>query len=195
MLRSSEPFVLASSSPRRSELLHDAGFNFDVVKVDIDENYPEGLTPIQVVDHIALEKLKASSAWLANYMVVTADTLVFKEDVILGKPNDREQAIAMLQTLSNRDHTVTTSVCIGYKKNVHQFHVSTRVYFAPLTQDEIEYYVDHYLPFDKAGSYGIQEWIGQIGIKKIEGSYTNVMGLPMHETFHAIVEMSKKWLN
>jgi len=193
MMRSTEPFILASASPRRSELLHDAGFNFDVISINTDESYPSDLSPVEVVDHIALQKLKACTEWLAKFVVVTADTLVFKEDDILGKPNDRKEATNMLESLSDCVHTVTTSVCIGFKQYVHQFNVSTQVYFSALSSEEIEYYVEHYLPFDKAGSYGIQEWIGQIGIKKIEGSYTNVMGLPMHETFHAIVSMSKKW--
>ena len=195
MMRSTEPFILASSSPRRRELLHDAGFNFDVISIDADESYPVDLAPLEVVDFIALQKLKACSEWLKKFVVVTADTLVFKDKTILGKPKDRKQATMMLASLSNHVHTVTTSVCIGYKDLVHQFNVSTQVYFAKLSDDEIEYYVEHYLPFDKAGGYGIQEWIGQIGIEKIEGSYTNVVGLPMHETFHAIVAMSKKWLN
>lgn len=195
MMRSTEPFILASASPRRRELLHDAGFNFDVISIFTDESYPLELLPVQVVDFVALQKLKSCSEWLKSYVVVTADTLVFKDDTILGKPKDIKQATIMLESLSNQVHTVTTSVCIGYKDLVYQFNVSTQVYFAKLSIDEIDYYVEHYLPFDKAGGYGIQEWIGQIGIEKIEGSYTNVVGLPMHETFHAIVTMSKKWLN
>ena len=113
----------------------------------------------------------------------------------MGKPHNRQEAIAMLQQLSGKMHFVTTSVCLGYQKNTHQFKVTTRVYFAPLNQAEIAYYVEQYRPFDKAGSYGIQEWIGQIGITKIEGSYTNVVGLPMPETYRAIIDCSKQWLS
>ena len=193
-MNSTPPFILASSSPRRRGLLRDAGFNFDVIAIDVSEIPPEGLSPIAVVEHLAHRKLLACKEWLPNFLVVTADTLVFKKNTILGKPNDRPHAIEMLTNLSNSQHMVATSVCIGYQKQLHQFTVTTIVDFAPLSNDEIVYYVDHYMPFDKAGSYGIQEWIGQIGIKKIEGSYTNVVGLPMHETYHAIVNLSDKWL-
>ena len=193
-MNSTPPFILASGSPRRRELLHDAGFNFDVIAVDIDETPPDGLDPLETVNHLARKKLLACEEWLAKFMVVTADTLVFKESTILGKPHDRPHAIEMLINLSDSKHKVTTSVCLGYQNHVHQFNVTTIVYFAPLSKYEIAYYVDHYMPFDKAGSYGIQEWVGQIGIKKIDGSYTNVVGLPMHETYHAIVNFGIKWL-
>ena len=194
MMNSTPPFILASSSPRRRGLLRDAGFNFDVIAIDVDETFPDGLSPMEIVEFLAHKKLAACNEWLAKFVVVTADTLVFKEDTIFGKPNDRPHAIEMLTALSNSEHIVATSVCLGYQNQVHQFTVTTIVDFARLSSDEIEYYVDHYMPFDKAGSYGIQEWVGQIGIKKINGSYTNVVGLPMHETYHAIVELSKKWL-
>jgi septum formation protein len=194
MMNSIPPFILASSSPRRRGLLRDAGFNFDVIAIDVEESHPAGLSPIEIVEFLAYKKLAACNEWLAKFLVVTADTLVFKEDTILGKPNDRPHAIKMLSALSDSEHKVSTSVCLGYQNQLHQFTVTTKVDFAELSPDEIEYYVDHYMPFDKAGSYGIQEWIGQIGIKKIDGSYTNVVGLPMHETYHAIVELSNKWL-
>ncbi|RLD19882.1 MAG: septum formation protein Maf [Bacteroidetes bacterium] len=193
-MNSTPPFILASSSPRRRELLHDAGFNFDVIAIDVNEDYPEGLAPVNVVELLALRKLDACKEWLKKFLVVTADTLVYKENTILGKPKDRPHAIEMLSMLSNSKHEVATSVCIGYHEKVEQFTVKTIVEFAQLSEDEIEYYVDHYMPFDKAGSYGIQEWIGQVGIRKIEGSYTNVVGLPMHETYHSIVRLSKDWL-
>ena len=194
MMNSTPPFILASSSPRRRELLHDAGFNFDIIAIDVDEAQPSGLSPIEIVEHLAHKKLAACEEWLAKFLVVTADTLVFKGSIILGKPMDRPHAIEMLRELSNSQHKVATSVCIGYQDKIHQFTVITKVDFARLSTDEIDYYVDHSMPFDKAGSYGIQEWIGQIGIIKIDGSYTNVVGLPMHETYHAIAELSKKWL-
>lgn len=194
MMNSTPPFILASSSPRRRGLLRDAGFNFDVIAIDVNEVPPEGLSPVAVVKHLAHRKLLACTEWQAKFLVVTADTLVFKDNAILGKPTDRPHAIEMLTDLSNSEHIVATSVCLGYQKQLHQFTVTTTVYFALLSNDEIEYYVDHYMPFDKAGSYGIQEWIGQIGIKKIAGSYTNVVGLPMYETYHAIVDLSNKWL-
>ena len=194
MMNSTQPFILASSSPRRRELLHDAGFNFDVIAVNINETPPHGLSPIAVVEYLANKKLLACEEWLIKFLVVTADTLVFKNNNILGKPNDRPHAIEMLNELAGSKHEVATSVCLGYQNQTHQLTVITTVEFAQLSKDEIEYYVDHYMPFDKAGSYGIQEWIGQVGIRKIDGSYTNVVGLPMHETYHAIVALSKKWL-
>ena len=194
MMNSTPPFILASSSPRRRELLRDAGFNFDVIRVDADESIPEELSPIEIVEHLAQKKLAGCKEWLAKFLVLTADTLVFKHDAVLGKPANRSQAIEMLNELSNSRHIVATSVCLGYQDKIHQITVTTEVDFALLSVEEIEYYVDHYRPFDKAGSYGIQEWIGQIGIKKIDGSYTNVVGLPMYETYHAIVAFSKKWL-
>jgi len=194
-MNSTPPFILASSSPRRRALLQDAGFNFTVNTIDVDESYPKGLTPVAVVDFLAHKKLMACEAWLTKKLVVTADTLVFMEDTILGKPKDRMQAIEMLNQLSNRKHSVTTSVCLGFQKHIHQFNVTTQVYFATLTKDEIINYVDQFKPYDKAGSYGIQEWIGQIGIIKIEGSYTNVVGMPMHETYRAIVEFGNRWLH
>lgn len=192
-MKSVPPFILASASPRRRELLQEAGFNFDVVTVTAEESYPGGLNPQKIVDYIAMQKLRACGAYLHKFMVVTADTLVFKDKRIFSKPGDKEHAMNMLQALSDDTHKVTTSVCLGYKKHVHQFSVTTLVTFAPLTNDEITYYIDHYMPLDKAGSYGIQEWIGQIGVKSIEGSYTNVVGLPMHETYHNIVSYSRKW--
>jgi nucleoside triphosphate pyrophosphatase len=194
MMNSTPPFILASGSPRRRELLHDAGFNFDIIAVDIEESYPDGLKPLEIVEYLAYEKLMACQEWLTKFLVVTADTLVFKENTILGKPKDRPHAIDMLNELSGHKHEVATSVCLGYKNNKHQFTITTEVYFATISQQEIEYYVDHYRPYDKAGSYGIQEWLGETGIKKINGSYTNVVGLPMHETYQAIINYSKSWL-
>ncbi|MGB5782367.1 MAG: Maf family protein [Eudoraea sp.] len=188
------PFILASQSPRRRELLRNAGFNFDSISVDVDETIDPALPPLELVDSLALKKLNACTDYLNKCIVITADTLVFKRNQVLGKPTDRDEAIKMLQTLSNTSHVVTTSVCLGYQAQVYQFNVSTKVYFAALIDEVIEYYVDHYQPMDKAGAYGIQEWIGEIGISRIEGSYTNVVGLPLNETYQAIVEKSALWL-
>ena len=187
-------FILASGSPRRRELLEDAGFGFDSISVDVDESIKPGLSPLEIVDDLALRKLTACKEFSDKNLVLTADTLVFQQDHILGKPIDRKDAIRMLKLLSNTYHTVTTSVCFGYKDFKHQFNVSTKVYFTELSLQTIAYYIDHYQPFDKAGSYGIQEWIGEIGIYKIEGSYTNVVGLPMTETYQTIVHLIDKWM-
>ncbi len=175
-------------------MLHEAGFDFEVMAVDVEETYPQELAPVAVVAHLAKKKLTACQKWLADTLVITADTLVYQGPEIMGKPHNRQHAVAMLQELAGTMHEVTTSVCLGYRSNLHQFSVTTKVYFAGLSDAEITYYVDHYKPFDKAGSYGIQEWIGQIGIRKIEGSYTNVVGLPMHETYRAIMACNRQWL-
>ena len=194
-MNSTPPFILASSSPRRRELLTEAGFIFEVIALDINEQHPMGLSPLEVVEHLALQKLNASKKWLAKSLVLTADTLVFKENKILGKPKGRANAIEMLLELSDCQHSVVTSVCLGYRNKLHQFSVSTTVDFAKLSMEQIIYYVDSYEPYDKAGSYGIQEWIGKIGIRHINGSYTNVVGLPMHETYQAIIRWSDQWLH
>jgi septum formation protein len=194
ILKAIPPFILGSGSPRRRELLRDAGFNFDIIKVDVDETIPEKLTPIEAVDYLSMKKLVACKEYCKENLVLTADTLVFLEDKILGKPNNRDEAISMLELLSGKTHQVITSVCLGYQENQFQYNVSTAVTFAILDRNIISYYIDHYQPFDKAGSYGIQEWIGEIGIPRIEGSFTNVVGLPMHETYHAIVKYSKQWI-
>lgn len=193
-MNSTPKFILASSSPRRSELLAEAGFTFEVISLDINEQQPDDLSPTAVVEHLARQKLNACEPWLAKSLVLTADTLVFKDSSILGKPRDRNHAIEMLTELSDSKHTVITSVCLGYQKQVQQFSVATIVAFAKLSNEQIVYYIDNYQPYDKAGSYGIQEWIGKIGVRKIDGSYTNVVGLPMQETYIAIVSLSNQWL-
>lgn len=186
-------FILASRSPRRQELLARAGFKFKTISVDVDESFKAGNNPVVIAAELALRKLKACDQWLEEHLVLTADTLVFIDKMILGKPHDREDARAMLKSLSGRKHQVVTAVCLGYHNHIHKLNVVTDVYFGELTEDEIAYYIENYQPFDKAGSYGIQDWIGDIGIHHIEGSYTNVVGLPMHETYVAIIEKSKEW--
>lgn len=193
-MNSIPPFILASSSPRRKQLLEEVGFTFEVVSINTDESFDEKMNPNDVVEFLARKKLLAANSWLQKSLVITADTLVIKENQILGKPQDRQEAIEMLRFLSNGQHHVVTSVCLGYKNHLEQFSVKTKVQFDKLKKEEIEHYVDHYLPFDKAGSYGIQEWVGLIGIIKIEGSYTNVVGLPINETYRAIIDFSSKWI-
>jgi len=194
-MNSIPPFILASSSPRRKQLLEEAGFTFEVVSYNTDESFDERMNPIDVVEFLAKKKLLAAHNWLQKRLVITADTLVFKDNKILGKPQDRKDAVDMLRFLSNGQHEVVTSVCIGYQNHLEQFSVNTKVQFDKLKKEEIEHYVDQYLPFDKAGSYGIQEWIGLIGIAKIDGSYTNVVGLPLNETYRAIIDFSRKWIH
>ncbi len=195
-MNSIQPFILASSSPRRQQLLADVGFNFEVIHLDIDETYPSNISqPQKVVEYIAHKKIRGCTDWLARKLVLTADTLVYLGNEIMGKPQHKEEAHVMLNKLANTNHTVTTSVCIGFQHRLHQFSVSTKVYFAALSNEQITYYVDNYLPLDKAGGYGIQEWIGHIGICRIEGSYSNVVGLPIHETYKAIISCSRRWLH
>jgi septum formation protein len=186
-------FILASGSPRRKELLLQAGLRFDVISVDVDEMVKPGLEPLAIVDDLALRKQAACVEIRQNKMVITADTLVFLQNEVLAKPANKAEARAMLNRLAAKEHKVTTAVCLGYEDKIHQFNVTTDVHFKALSDDMIDYYIDNYQPYDKAGSYGIQEWLGQVGIDRINGSYTNVVGLPVAETFEAIVAMSIHW--
>lgn len=179
--------VLASASPRRQQLLRDAGFEFEIRLKEVEERYPESLAAEEVPVFLARLKGNALRDELAeNELLITADTVVCLEGQILGKPYGRENAIHMLKALSGKRHTVVTGVCLSTKGKQYEFSSSTDVYFKHLTEDEIVYYVDNYKPFDKAGAYGIQEWIGYIGITQIEGSFYNVMGLPVQRLYEAL---------
>src|SRR6195952_3629677 len=181
--------ILASKSPRRQELLKLMNIDFRIVLKEVDESYPEGLSPIKIALHIAEKKCHAFDEMIEDEAVVTADTIVSIDDQILGKPESSEHAIAMLQTLSGRKHQVITGVCILYKQQYNLFYDVSDVLFRTLSDDEIQFYVDKYLPLDKAGSYGIQEWIGLTGIVKIDGSYTNVVGLPTEKLYQALIKL------
>lgn len=174
--------TLASASPRRHDLLNKAGIPFTIGK---GREVPEKVPPDMPVDDVALylARLKAE-AWRdvwekSNQLVITADTIVAIDNIVLGKPNNREHALNMLETLSGRPHRVITGVVARNKNNIVAFSDITTVHFKPLTREQIDYYINHYQPFDKAGAYGIQEWIGITGIERIDGSYFNVMGLPV----------------
>jgi septum formation protein len=182
--------ILASQSPRRSELLQQAGINFRVISRSISEHFPEGLTPEEVVRTLCLEKSYAFSKELEDprVLVITADTIVVKGSKILNKAADEKQATAMLEFLSGGWHEVHTGVCIRQAQKTIVFHETTRVLFRHLDAEEISYYIRNYKPFDKAGAYGIQEWIGKVGISRLEGSYSNVVGLPVERLF---VELKK----
>jgi len=186
--------VLGSNSPRRRELLAGLDIDFEVQTIPgIDESFPKTLRPDEVPVYIARKKAEAYiSSMLADELLITADTIVWTFGEILGKPKDREDAIAMLRKLSGRVHEVITGVCITTKEKTVSFSASSAVCFASLDDDEIVYYVDKYCPFDKAGSYGIQEWIGYIGIERIEGSFYNVMGLPVQQLYEALRRFPKK---
>ena len=180
--------ILASNSPRRKELLAGLGVPFEVrVLQDIDEHYPENLPVNEVARYIAKEKADAYRRIVAaDELIITADTVVIVGDEILGKPVDEADAVRMLKLLSGRTHQVMTGVCLLTAEKERCFDVTTDVTFKALTDEEIHYYVNRYRPFDKAGAYGIQEWIGYIGVTGLHGSYYNVMGLPVQRIYQEL---------
>lgn len=186
----SRPLILASNSPRRQELLKAAGFTFKVRTKDVDESYPGDIPLQEVAKFLAQKKAEAYQLDIENEVIITADTIVKLKDAILGKPKDAEEATKMLRALSGTDHEVITGVCIADKNMQVSLDDTTKVYFKTLTTKEIEYYIKHYQPFDKAGAYGIQEWIGMIGIKKIVGSYFNVVGLPVAKIYDVLMNFN-----
>ena len=173
--------ILASQSPRRKELLSLLDLEFTVEVKSIDEIFPKDLKTSKVAEYLAELKASAFTNIKDDQVIITADTVVILNDTILGKPKDKAEATEMLHRLSNRSHEVITGVCLKSAQKSSTFSSSTKVYFRDLTDAEIDYYIENYKPYDKAGSYGIQEWIGAIGITKIEGSYFNVVGLPIQE--------------
>lgn len=177
--------VLASNSPRRRELLSGLGINFEVrVLPDIAETYPDTLPAEQIAQYIAREKADAYRKLIkGDELVITADTIVVSDGEIMGKPRDAADACRMLRKLSGATHQVITGVCLTTTGKQRLFAVTTHVTFKSLSDEEIRYYVDHYHPFDKAGAYGIQEWIGYIGVTGLDGSYFNVMGLPVQRIY------------
>lgn len=173
------PIILGSQSPRRKELLQKMGFDFQVIVKETDEHFDEQQSPQEIVKHIAVNKILGfDSISFHDALVITADTVVVCRGNILGKPRDEKEAFQMLNQLQGDSHTVLTAVALQYQGKLHSFVEETRVAFYPLSEQEILFYLENYRPFDKAGSYGIQEWIGFIGIKSITGSYENVVGLP-----------------
>jgi len=179
-----EKIILASGSPRRKHLLELAEIPFEVKVSDIDESYPEGLSPAEIAIHIASNKARAIQEKIdmgknSPLMILAADTVVVLDNEIIGKPLNRQNAIEILSRLSGRIHKVITGVCIlnGFEEKI--FAEETEVKFRELSLAQIEYYIDNYQPYDKAGAYAIQEWIGAVGIKSIKGDFYNVMGLPV----------------
>jgi len=177
--------ILASNSPRRRELLAGLGIDFEVkVLPDIAETYPDELPACQIAEYIAQEKAAAYSALMKpDELVITADTIVVVDGEVMGKPSNAEDARRMLCKLSDKTHQVTTGVCLTTLSRQKHFSVTTDVTFKQLSMEEIDYYVDRYRPFDKAGAYGIQEWIGYVGVTSLNGSYFNVMGLPVQRIY------------
>lgn len=180
--------ILASNSPRRKELLAGLDLPFQVrVLQNIDESYPADLPTEQIAEFISKKKAQAYAKTMADdELVITADTVVILGNEVMGKPKDEADARRMLSELSGRTHQVTTGVTITTRERQTSFSVVTNVTFKQLSTDEIEYYVQNYHPMDKAGAYGIQEWIGYIGVTALEGSYFNVMGLPVQRIYEAI---------
>ncbi len=191
-----QTFILASQSPRRKTLLEWAELPFEVIVSASDENYPDDLPIEQVPEYIAKNKAiavqnKISQAGVlkAQQCIIAADTIVVLENKILGKPISREDAIQTLQSLSGKSHKVITGVSLLNNGVQHSFSETTEVIFHTLSQEQIEFYVDKYKPFDKAGAYGIQEWIGVVGIKSIIGDFYNVMGLPVSKLLQTIKQL------
>ena len=177
--------ILASNSPRRKELLGGLGIDFEVRTLsDIDESYPNALRGEDIPMFISGKKAEAYKQGMADdEMIITADTIVYDNGQVLGKPKNRGEAVQMLKELSGHAHEVITGVSIVTKKKTVQFASTSKVTFSTLTDEEIAYYVDTYKPYDKAGAYGIQEWIGYVAVTRIEGSYFNVMGLPIQKLY------------
>ena len=180
--------ILASNSPRRRELLGGLGISFEVkVLPDIEESYPHELPVAQIAEYIAKEKADAYRQLMAsNDLIITADTIVVAEDEVMGKPVDAADAQRMLRKLSGRTHQVITGVCLMTNTRQRVFSVTTDVTFKQLSDEEIDYYIHTYRPFDKAGAYGIQEWIGYVGVTGLHGSYFNVMGLPVQRIYNEL---------
>lgn len=177
--------ILASNSPRRKELLGGLGIVYEVkILPDIDESYPDGLRNEEIPVHIARNKADAYRAIMRpNELIITADTIVWLEGVVMGKPKDEADACNMLRSLSGKTHQVVTGVCLTTIEKQISFATVTDVTFAELTEEEINHYVSQYRPMDKAGAYGIQEWIGYVGVQNISGSYFNVVGLPIQRLY------------
>lgn len=183
--------ILGSGSPRRHFLLNELGIDFEVmVSNEVEETYPAGLSKLEIPVYLAELKSRAIlEAVPPKTLLITADTIVWMEDRVISKPKDRADAVDMLSRLSGNMHEVLTGVCLRTGGRMHSFHAATLVWFAGLSDEEINYYIDHYKPFDKAGAYGVQEWIGYIGIEKIVGSYFNVMGLPIQKVYHELKKL------
>jgi len=184
--------ILASKSPRRHYLLQELGLNVDIQIKEVDESFPENLKAAEIPLYLCQKKADAFDGFLnENSVVITADTIVWIDGVVLNKPTDKSDAERMLKMLSGKMHEVYTGVCLKSKNKRHSFYSCTKVYFKKLSAEEIGYYIDNYKPYDKAGAYGAQEWLGYIGIEKIEGSYFNVMGLPVKELFEQLQDFIK----
>lgn len=186
MLSLTRPLILASNSPRRKQLLNDAGFNFTIEVLPTDETFPDNTMPEDVAGYISEQKAEMFRNKRIGKLVLTADTVVVLDHHILGKPENASDAYSMLRLLSGKTHKVITAVSLLTDDTITTLSDMALVTFDELEETEIKYYIEHYKPFDKAGSYGIQEWIGMIGIKKIEGSFYTIMGLPVQKVYQLL---------
>jgi len=181
--------ILGSSSPRRQELLSKLGVDYKIQVTGIDETYPPQMSPYEVPEYLARLKGDPFEGTIdEETCVITSDTVVIYHDRILGKPNDATDALSMILELSNKEHYVATGVCIQFKNRKSSFSSISKVFFDEISEAEARYYIDTFQPLDKAGSYGIQEWIGQAKISKIEGCFYNIMGLPLNALYNKLIE-------
>lgn len=185
--------VLMSSSPRRAKILKEADIKFRVYKPEVNEIYPDGMSSLKVPSYLSAQKILCSNIKTDyNTVLIAADTIVISEGHILGKPKDKDEAFRMIKSISGNEHMVVTGLSLCYKDEIKTFNTYTSVKFYPLSKKEIDYYIDQYAPFDKAGSYGIQEWLGLVGVESINGCYYNVMGLPMSRLYHELSQIHEK---
>lgn len=180
--------LLASQSPRRQELLKGIGIDFEIIKINADESYPENLSREKITEYISKNKALSIQDLTENQIIITADTLVWFENVALGKPTDYKDAFQMIQKMSGKSHEVFTSVTIKSKEKSVTFSEATEVFFDEFTNEEVDFYIQNFQPFDKAGAYGIQNWLGYAKISRINGCYYNVMGLPLRKLYLELLE-------
>lgn len=186
----STDIILASKSPRRKQLLEQMGFKVRVESIDVEETFPENIEIDDVAEYLAIKKSESYTKSIEdNTILVTSDTIVVVENTILGKPQNYEQAKEYLTLLSSKTHKVITGCCLRTKEKIKHFSQKSIVKFKVLTEDEINYYIENFKPYDKAGAYGIQEWIGTIGIESIEGDYYNIVGFPCSKFFESVQEI------
>lgn len=188
MMNSNYQLILASKSPRRQELLRALDLDFEVIVKPIEESFPESLPVLEVAEYLANQKSNAFDQVTDNKLLITSDTVVISGSKILGKAKNTAEAFEMIRMLSGETHSVATGVCIRSEQKRKSFTEITKVTFDTLDESEIRYYIEKYQPFDKAGAYGIQEWLGMIAISKIEGDYYNVMGLPLNSLYRHLKE-------
>jgi septum formation protein len=184
--------ILASGSPRRQAFFKELDLDYSIDVREINESYPEDLQASEITDYLAQLKASVFTDLAGNDMVITSDTIVWKDGKAIGKPGDVDEAKRMLRGLSGQMHQVITSVCFTGKAFQETIHDTTKVWFKELSEAEIDYYLNTYQPYDKAGSYGVQEWIGYIAIERLEGSYFNVMGLPTHLVYKTLTKLEKR---